>query len=329
MPRGAKQKQKLLYLSKIFLEETDEDHPLTMPEIIAKLNGYGIEADRKSLYNDIDVLQEFGIEIMKERNGSVTDYYCGSREFEVAELKFLVDAIQSSKFLTENKTKELIKKLGSLVSNYDAKFLERRVLVSGRIKNMDGTIYYVIDTLHTAISKGKKIRFKYFGWDINGEKKYRNSGDYYIISPWALYWDNENYYLIAYDSKAQKIKHFRVDKIDDYEILDEVREGKKEFEAIDKSQYTRKLFHMFDGEEQHVTLKCTNAMSNVIVDQFGKDVRMKPIKGDEEHFLVNVDVVVSPQFFGWIFGLGGNVIITQPESVKKQMQEQLIKVYAE
>ena len=327
MARSDNQKLKLLYLSKIMKEKTDDEHYLTMPQIIAELNGYGIEASRKSIYTDIEALNVFGIEILKERIGAQTYYHCGNREFEIAELKFLVDAIQSSKFITVRKTKDLIKKLESLVSTYDAKLLEREVYVAGRIKNMDETIYYAIDAIHTAISEGHKIQFKYFSWNVKGEREYRHNGEPYEVSPWALCWDDENYYMIGFDSKTDKLKHYRVDKMTDISILDQKRKGTMTFKNQDKGIYTKKRFRMFDGEEQRVTLKCKNYLSNVIVDQFGKEVHMIPV--DDEYFSVRVDVAVSYQFFGWLVALGGDASIVGPENVKKEMQELLKQKFVE
>ena len=327
MARGNNQKLKLLYLAKIFQEKTDDEHYLTMPQIIAELGKYGIDANRKSVYDDIEALNTFGIDILKERIGPQTFYHCGDREFEIAELKFLVDAIQSSKFITVKKTRELIKKFESLVSIYDAKLLEREVYVAGRIKNMDETIYYAIDAVHTAISEGHMIQFKYFSWNIKGEKEYRRGGKIYEISPWALCWDDENYYMIGFDSENDMLKHYRVDKMTDIKVIDKRREGTEIFKNQDKAVYTKKRFRMFAGEEQTVTLKCKNYLSNVIVDQFGNDVRMRPV--DEEHFTVNVDVAVSYQFYGWLIALGGDAVITKPESVKKEMEELLKKSYTE
>ncbi|SNU04607.1 Predicted DNA-binding transcriptional regulator YafY, contains an HTH and WYL domains [Lachnospiraceae bacterium] len=327
MSRSDNQKLKLLYLSKIMKEKTDDEHYLTMPQIIAELNSYGIEASRKSIYTDIEALNTFGIDILKERIGSQTYYHCGNREFEIAELKFLVDAIQSSKFITVRKTKDLIRKLESLVSTYDAKLLEREVYVAGRIKNMDETIYYSIDAVHTAISEGHKLQFKYFSWNIKGEKEYRHNGEFYEVSPWALCWDDENYYMIGFDSKSEKLKHYRVDKMTDISIMNKKRKGTMTFKNQDKAVYTKKRFRMFDGEEQTVTLKCKNYLSNVIVDQFGKDVRMIPV--DDEYFTVRVDVAVSYQFFGWIVALGGDAVIVGPDKVKEEMNSLMSRGFTE
>ncbi len=324
MPRGSKQKLKLLYLAKIMQEETDDEHSLTMPEIIERLNAYGVDANRKSVYDDIEELNDFGIEILSERCGPRTLYHCGARTFEVAELKFLVDAIQSSKFITARKTRELIRKLERLTSRHAARHLEREVFVAGRIKNMDESIYYAIDAIHTALNEGKMLKFRYFRWDLSAKKEYRHDGKYYSISPWGLCWDDENYYMIGYDDEAEKIKYYRVDKMTDIGILDAKRKGNAEFKKLDKDLYTKKRFRMFDGVEQTVTLKCKNNLSNVIVDHFGKDVHMRPV--DEEHFTVNVDVAVSNQFYGWVIALGGDAVIVKPAEARGAM-EKLLKDY--
>ncbi|MBR6173654.1 MAG: WYL domain-containing protein [Eubacterium sp.] len=326
MAKGVNQKMKLLYLAKIMQEETDDEHSLTMPEIINHLNAYGIEANRKSVYNDIEDLNCFGIEILSERSGPKTLYHCGARTFEVAELKFLVDAIQSSKFITARKTKELIRKLEKLTSRHAAKHLEREVFVAGRIKNMDESIYYAIDAIHTALNEGKMLQFRYFRWDLSAQKEYRHEGRKYRISPWGLCWDDENYYMIGYDGEAEKIKYYRVDKMTDIRILDEKRKGNAEFKKLDKGLYTKKRFRMFDGVERTVTLKCRNNLSNVIVDQFGREVHMQPV--DEDHFTVNVDVAVSNQFYGWVIALGGDAVIVKPKEAKEEM-EKLLKTYLE
>lgn len=324
MPRSNNQKMKMFYLVKILREETDDQHYLTMQEILGKLNAYGVDANRKTVYDDIEELNNYGIEVLKERIGPLTYYHCGAREFEVAELKFLVDAIQSSKFITARKTKELIRKLETLTSRHEAKHLARQVFVAGRIKNMDESIYYAIDTIHTALNEGKMLQFKYFHWDISAKKEYRHEGKPYRISPWGLCWDDENYYMIGFDDEAGKIKYYRVDKMTDIRILDEKRKGLEAFKQQDKSLYTKKRFRMFDGTEQTVTLKCKNSLSNVIVDQFGKDVHMRPV--DAEHFTVNVDVAVSNQFYGWVIALGGDAKIEKPKAVKEEM-ENLLKNY--
>ncbi len=327
MARSANQKLKLLYLAKIFKEKTDDDHYLTMPQIITELNRYGIEANRKSIYTDLDALEEYGMDIIRERNGALTYYHLGDREFEVAELKFLVDAIQASKFISEKKTRELIKKLEASISSYDASLLDREVTVMGRVKNMNESIYYSIDTIHNAMNDNKCIKFRYFSWNVRGKEEFRRDGDFYEVSPWLLLFDDENYYLVAYDMDRKEIRHYRVDKMRDVDVVDTKRKGVTKFKNLDKAQYTQKHFRMFGGDFETVTLKCENSLANVLIDQFGKNIMMIPV--DAEHFTVNIDVAVSDQFFGWLVALGGEAVITKPAKVKRQMQELLNRKFTD
>lgn len=321
MSRSSNQKLKLLYLSKILKEKSDDDHYLTMPQIIKSLNAYGIEANRKSIYDDLEALSTYGMDIIKTRQGPMTYYHLGNREFEVAELKFLVDAIQASKFISEKKTDELIKKLESTVSTYDATLLQREVNVIGRVKNMNESIYYTIDELHNAMISNCCVKFKYFSWNVKGEEEYRRNGDFYEVSPWALHFDDEKYYLVAYDMDIKEMRHYRVDKMREVTTIDKKRKGATEFKKQNKAKYTQQHFRMYGGEVETVTLKCRNDMANVIIDQFGKGVRMIP--ADDEYFTVNVDVAVSNQFFGWIVSFSGKIMILGPGSVVEQIKSLL------
>lgn len=310
MSKGSNQKFKLYRLAQIMLERTDEEHYISMPEIMAALSEYDVTADRKSIYNDLRDLSVFGIEVEGEPIGNRYHYHVTNRSFELPELKLLVDAIQSSKFITEKKSYALIKKLETLASKYDAQKLQRQVYVSGRIKTMNESIYYTVDAIHNAISENKKIKFQYFQWNAKKEMELRHNGAWYHISPWGLSWDDENYYLVGYDTDAGMIKHYRVDKMLHIKISDESREGKEHFKKLDMADYAKKSFGMFGGKEQTVKLSVHNKLAGVIIDRFGKDVMMIP--ADEEHFNVNVDVRVSRQFLGWVFSLGSDIQIVGP-----------------
>lgn len=323
MSRGANQKFKIYRLAQIMLERTDEEHYLTMPEIIAALKEYDIPADRKSLYADLKDLEILGIEVEGAQIGHRYRYHVLNHPFELPELKLLVDAIQSSKFITERKSNALIKKLEKLVSKYDAMKLQRQVYVSGRIKTMNESIYYTVDAIHNAIAQNKKIRFQYFQWNVKKEPQLRHGGAWYHISPWGLSWDDENYYLVGYDTDAGMIKHYRVDKMLHIKISDESREGKEHFKKLDMADYAKKSFGMFGGKEQTVKLSVHNKLAGVIIDRFGKDVMMIP--ADEEHFNVNVDVRVSRQFLGWVFSLGSDIQIVGPDDVVEQMRKEIAR----
>ena len=321
MSKGKNQKFKLYRLAQIMLEKTDDEHYITMPEIKAALAEYDITADRKSIYNDLRDLEVLGIEVEGEQVGNRYHYRVVNRPFELPELKLLVDAIQSSKFITEKKTNALIRKLETLVSKFDAQKLQRQVYVSGRIKTMNESIYYTVDAIHNAISENKKIKFQYYQWNVKKEMELRHGGAYYHISPWGLSWDDENYYLVGYDSSAEKIKHYRVDKMLKIQMSEEDREGREHFKKLDMADYARKSFGMFGGKEKEVKLFVDNSLAGVIIDRFGKDVMLIP--ADKEHFTVKVAVHVSNQFLGWIMSLGNGVKIIGPDEVVEQVQEEI------
>ncbi len=326
MAKSSMQKQKLLYLQKIMLEKTDENHGLTANEIKQALEAYGIRTERKSLYDDLKILETFGLDICRTRTTTVK-YYVGSRDFEVPELKLLVDAIQSSKFITHKKSLSLIKKLEGLVSENEGKQLQRQVYVSNRVKNINEKIYYNVDTLHNAIACEKQVAFKYCNWEIDfgSEKKIvkveRKNGALYKVSPWALCWDDENYYLVAYDSDAQMIKHYRVDKMESIEISGDERDGRKTFEKFDLAGYMKGVFSMFGGEQANVKLSVDNSLIGVIVDRFGSNVIIA--KESETSFSVNVDVMLSPQFYAWVFGLDTKVRILSPQKAVDEFNQKL------
>lgn len=326
MAQGANSKLKLLYLQKIFQERTDEEHGMTMPEIVEALKEYGISAERKSLYHDIQTLQGYGMDIIGEKKGRTYSYYLASREFELPELKLLVDAVQSSKFVTERKSNELIRKLESLGSRYEAKKLQRQVYVSGRIKTMNESIYYNVDEIQNAISRNEKIKFQYFQWNVKKEMELRRDGKFYCVSPWGVSWDSENYYMIGYDSEAEKIKYYRVDKMLKLSAAGENREGQEAFEELDLAALSRKTFSMFAGKEQYVKLEFVNEMAGIAIDRFGRDISL--IKKDEGHFVVNVNVAVSRQFLAWIISLGDGVKVLGPDTVIGQMREEADRLAA-
>lgn len=319
MSRGTNQKFKFTYLMKIMLEKTDDEHSLTMPQIMEELEKYDVTAERKSIYTDFqDMTEKFGVEIIKEQIGRETYYHVGAREFELAEVKLLIDAIQSSKFITQTKSRELITKIKSFVSEHQAKQLQRQVYINDRVKTMNESVYYNVDDIHTAINQNKKIRFKYFKWDINTKLVPRHNGDWFIVSPWALTWDDENYYMVAFDDLDSKIKHYRVDKMMHISIEEEKRSGRDVFRNFDMAEYSKATFGMYQGQKAKVKIQFANYMCGVFIDRFGKDISFRPI--DDEHSEFHVDVNVSPQFFGWIFGLGKDVKVTGPSEVVERMK---------
>jgi len=323
MAKGRNQKLKLLYLTKIFMEKTDESHALTLAEITSLLNGYEVTADRKTLYLDFEELKHYGLDIISEQRSKTVVYYLASRDFELAELKLLVDSVQSSKFITEKKSNSLIKKLESLVSEHESKQLHRQVITSGRVKTMNESILINVDSIHSAINNNRQISFQYFQWIPDKQRELRHDGQRYTISPWHLVWDNENYYMIGYDSDSEMIKHFRVDKMLRISSGNEKREGLKKMKEFNIATYSRTLFGMLGGESTRVTLQCLNSMAGVIIDRFGKDT--VTLRHDDEHFIAYVEVVPSDQFLGWIIGLSSYVQIMEPSSVVKRIKDLLSK----
>lgn len=325
MPKTTNQKLKLLYLLKILNEKTDEDHCLSTQELIDELASYDIRAERKSIYDDIECLNLFGYEIgyIKARKGG--GYYLMERDFELPELKLLVDAVQSSRFITQKKSRELISKIEKLAGPYEGKQLQRQVFVVGRVKTENESIYYNVDQIHKAIQDNAPILFTYLKWNSKKELEPRRDGKRYQVSPWSLTWKDENYYLIAYDDKQEKIKHFRVDKMSRItELSGESRKGVEAFGKIDIAEYTNRTFGMFGGETETVTLRLPEELVGVILDRFGKEIDIRRLP--EDMVSARVRVTVSMQLYGWITGLGGKVVITGPEHVREGYRDYLKEV---
>lgn len=320
MAKSQLQKLKLIYIMDYLLEETDEEHPATMADLINYLSAMGISAERKSIYDDIEMLKVYGLDILTVKSKAF-GYYIGARDFELPELKLLVDAVQSSKFITRKKSSELIKKIEKLSSLHQAKQLERQVFVANRIKTMNESIYLVVDKIHSAISENKKISFKYFEWTSDKEKVLRHGGKDYVLSPWALTWDDENYYLVAYDNDAGIIKHYRVDKISSVRTVNEKREGEEQFAEFDMAIYSKSVFGMFGGKSESVTLRCDSSLAGVIIDRFGQDIVFR--KATENQFDITVSVVLSPQFYSWVFGFGGRMTIVESDKAREEFLKQL------
>lgn len=325
MAKSSNQKMKLLYLLKILTEKTDENHCLSSLELIEELSRYGIHAERKSIYDDIACLVDFGYDIVNIKQRIGGGYYLACRDFELPELKLLVDAVQASRFITRKKSRELISKLEKLAGPYDAKKLQRQVLVAGRIKTENESIYYNVDEIHKAIQEDAPIAFTYMEWNINKELQPRKEGQVYEVSPLSLIWKDENYYLIAYDAKERKIKHFRVDKMNCITtVAGEKRKGIEEFERLDVVAYVNTTFGMFGGEEETVTLLLPSYMIGIIIDRFGKEIDVR--KREDGLVSARIRVALSGQFFGWLTGLGNKVSILSPENVKQNYSDYLQEI---
>ena len=308
------QKLKMMYLAKILMEQTDEEHTITVPQMIAELSKLGISAERKSIYDDLEYLRLFGLDICSNKTRT-TNYYVASREFELPELKLLVDSVQSSKFITRKKSMELISKIEKLTSYENAKKLQRQVYITNRVKTMNEQIYYNVDKIHDAIAANKQITFKYFNLDVNKKKVYRKDGGLYIESPVSLTWDDENYYLITYKEKYESYTHYRVDKMEMIELTEEDRvlPGK----PFDLSTYSKTMFQMFGGEETDVSIEFDNELVGVVFDRFGTDIPI--IKKDENRFICHVKVAISPHFLSWVMSFGKQAKIISPDNVVEEM----------
>ena len=322
MPRVFNQKIKILYLMRVFLEQTDEEHPMSVKELITYLNNLGISAERKTVYDDIETLRNFGMDILNRRE-KPAGFYLASREFELPELKLLVDAVQFSRFITSRKSRQLIGKLESLASVYEARQLRRQVFVENRIRTMNESVYYSIDEIQRALNEDRKISFQYCEWTVEKELRLKKNGERYLVSPWGLVWQNENYYLVAYDEKCEKVKHYRVDKILQIQIENQPRDGKEIFKNYDTGELTSRTFGMFGGREETICLEAHNRLVGVVLDRFGRDIMIH--RKDSEHFKTLIRVNVSGQFFGWIASLGPDAVIASPEEVREEYREFLEK----
>lgn len=321
MAKSENQKLKLLYLYKILLEETDEKHCMTAQKLIKRLDKEGIQAERKSIYSDIQYLTEFGYHIEKNNSRTEGGYYLKDREFELSELKLMADAISASRFITKDKSKKLIEKLEKCACSYDAKQLKRQVYVTNRVKTQNESVFKNADLLHKAIAENNQIKFHYFEWTIDKKMSFRKNGEFYDVSPWALNVSDENYYLIGFDNENDMIKHYRVDKMTDITIVNEKRLGKDNFAQFDPGVYTSKLFGMYGGEEKLITILFPNHLIGVVLDRFGHDIDIR-IR-DEEHFSVRLTLEVSNQLYGWLAGMGPEVQIMMPIDEKNKYIEYL------
>lgn len=326
MAKSAFQKTKLLHLAQLLLHETDEDHPITVARMIEELGRYDIKAERKSIYDDLEALRSFGLDVQC-RKGRSSGWFIGAREFELPEVKLLMDAVQSSRFLTQKKSDALIRKLERLASVHQARQLQRQVYVSGRIKVMNESIYYNVDKIHTAIAGQKAITFRYFDYDLHRQKVFHREGQRYIVSPYGLIWNSENYYLVAFDHRNQEMRHYRADKMCEIVVTSLDRQGRERYPDFQIAQYGQKHFGMYSGREVTVTLRGKNSMAGVVWDRFGQEVILVP--DGEDHFTVTLPVVMSPQFFGWLFGLDGGLVLTAPRQAVEAYRQKLSAASAE
>jgi len=318
---------KTLYLMQILLERTDEDHPLNAADLIRILDReYNITINRGTVYTEIRKLTDADLDIV-QKEGKTRGYYIGSRQFELAELKLLVDAVQSSKFITEKKSMELIRKLESLCSSHEAKQLGSQVTIYNRSKTPNETIYYNVDMIHSAIYQNLQITYQYVDWTMQKKTQLRHGGAFYVVSPLNLIWDDENYYLIGYDERACGIRHYRVDKMRNMSLTGNARSVDALAQRIDTAAFSRKTFGMYSGVDARVQLRGDSQLAGVVLDRFGTDIWMRPL--DKDHFSAQVTVTVSPQFFGWVTAIGKGLEIVGPDEIRQQYRQYMEDILGE
>ena len=323
LPKSDNQKLKILYIWDYLQKNSHRDRPVRAGELIQMLNSHEIACDRKTVYSDIAALQDFGLDILCQpgRNGG---YYLASQNFELPELKLLIDAVQSSRFLTERKSRALIEKLCTLCSAQDAKLMQRGVYVSGRVKSMNETIYYGVDAIQEAIAQNRQITFRYFDWGLNGLRVYRDKA--YTASPYGLCQDNENCYLLAL-SPRHGITSYRVDRMTDITLCEESREPCPELTGKRLTEYANRMFQMYSGDTVSVKLRFRRELANVVIDRFGKDTMLLP--DGEDWFVFTVEVAVSPLFLSWVMGFGAKARILYPQSVVDRCRQLCREVLAQ
>lgn len=311
MANSENSKLRCLMILKILCKYSNPDHPLNVPKINSYLAEFSLESERKAIYRDIEILKNAGFNIESTREGS----YISDLLFELPELKLLVDAVQSSSFITMKKTKEIIRKLTALTNDYDAVQLNRQLFLSKK-KTENEKIFYLVDKLQQAISQNTEITFKYFDYTVQKEKKYRRNSKQYVLLPYALIWENQQYYCIGYSEKYHNFSHYRVDRMDDIQVLNEVKDKIE----LDLNEYTSKVFSMFAGQDESVALSVDKSLANVIFDTFSKDVLIS--QSDEQSFTIHVKVSISDPFVAWIMQFQGKVKVLSPESLIEKIKKQ-------
>ncbi|MDO4973672.1 MAG: WYL domain-containing protein [Eubacteriales bacterium] len=320
MGKSADSKLRLLYLLRYLLRQTDEAHPAGIADMLAELERYDITANRKTVYDDLEALRLFGLDIVTTKSHA-TGYYVASRDFELPELKLLVDSVQSSKFITQKKTLSLIRKIEGLTSVHEGQLLQRQVYVHNRVKTMNESVYYNVDEISGAISRDRGIRFRYFDYAPDGSRLYRHDGAFYQVSPFALMWDNENYYLLGWDEESEELRHYRVDKMERIAARSEPRRGRDDFAKVDMASYSQQVFGMFGGAVQAVRMRFARHLAGAVIDRFGHGLILAP--DGEAHFTVTAPVAVSPQFYAWLLGFGSEAEILGPAAVREGLKRHL------
>ena len=307
----ASKKLKLLYLAGFMARYTDEQHPKTVQDMIEYLAGYGISAERKSIYDDLELLEVYGMDIQSVKSKSY-GYFLGERDFQLPELKLLIDVVQASPFLTKNKSMELIGKLEKLTSQPQANQLRRQVYVMNRVRTINEKLYYTVDGINAAINENRKVSFRYFDWTVDGGKAYRRQGGLYVTDPVALCVDR-NYYLVAYDAELGDYRHYRLDRMENLTVTDQPRSELPG--SFDLGSYVKSSFDMYRGDTVTLTMRFADKLRNAVIDRFGTEAHMRP--DGEGFFALTAPVEVGPTFYGWLFQFGTEAEILSPPQIRE------------
>jgi predicted DNA-binding transcriptional regulator YafY len=318
------QKSRLLFLLELLNRETDEEHPITIAEIISRLNAEGFTATRKTVARDVDTLMAHGTDVVCNKSRQ-NQYFIGERHFEMPELMLLVDAVQAARFISKNHSQTLIGKLSALASTHQADRFNRQLYVDKRVKSVNEKVLITVDLLQTAIQTKMQVTFQYFEYTASKKKVLKHGGQVYAFSPYALLWNNDSYYALGYSESHGKVVKFRVDRMASPKLAEIPAAPKPNDFRVE--EYAKSVFLMYDDETRTVTLKCENTLMKSIVDQFG--VKTKTAIVDDKHFTAEVDVSVSPTFFGWVLGFGGKMSIAAPDDVKARYIELMRKIVEE
>ena len=325
-------KIKLLKLWELLKRETDENHPMDTVEIIEKLSRDGIEVDRKILYNDIEVLNSYGFEILKER-GKRNRYYVVDRSFDLPEIRIMMDAVEASAFITEKKTYELTNKISALAGSKRAEVLKESVLHFSKVKSLNESVFYSVNTIAEALDSGKKIIFNYYTLDVHKEKSYRTERNdptkikQYKVNPVATVFDNGQYYLVCYDDKHKGLANYRIDRMERVRITDEDIRENKEIERIDLSKRNKQMFGMFGGDVHTVTIEADKSLLDVIFDKFGHRIELFETKDGK--ISCKAEVQTGPMFIAWCCSFGDRLRVVSPPSVVSSVREHLKKVLSQ
>ena len=324
MAGSSQQKLKILYLMRILHEQSDEDHPMSALDLLRELERYGISAERKSIYKDLNLLTDYGMDIVHTRLPK-QGWFLGKQEFELPELRLLIDAVQSAAFITPKKTKELLSKLDRQMSCHQARDMGRQVYIDSRVKCVNEEIYYNIDIMHKAIAQNKKVSFYYYRREVGRGRTARNEGKPFEVSPYAMLWVNDHYYLVSNLDKLDSLTHFRLDRMGKVKMLEnprrsfeEVSEYRNTFDAAD---YARKCFSMFGGETELVDLRCVNELLEEVMDRFGENVKV--YKDDAKHFHIRVQAKVSIGLVSWVLQFGTGIEAIAPKQLRQMIIERV------